>query len=139
MEPTLRHDRGLRRVRRATISLVAAVTLVFSCQTLEDLLPTAVVVAGGIASAAALYNFQGDPGYGLAVTGLIGTLTPLGVAAADSFVENRRRQRELEELERMEAEIEAEYAQLEAGGQPGANTWAGAAPTPSSAANPRPA
>lgn len=111
-----------RRAHRLVAALVAA-SLVAACQTVEEYLP-ALVIAGGAAASVLALNHYDDPNYAVAAVSVVTTLTPLAYGAAGSYIDLRRRQREMAELQAIEAEIRAEYARTQA--EAGAPAPAGA-------------
>ena len=138
---------------RAAAAIAAGATLL-SCETIEKVLPYAIVAGGAIASVVAL-NYLSDCGNDWAVceedpfTGeevrdigyteqvllMIGTLTTVGGVAADYWADHREKQRELARLEEVEDRVDHEYAMLQGGGPP-ANAWGQTGAWPAPAAQP---
>ncbi len=144
--------------RAAIVTIVALSVGAVSCRSIEKSLPYLVVAGGAIASVVALNYlsdctsewavcsadpFTGeevrDLGYTEQVLMMIGTITTVGGAAADYWVEAREKQRELARLDEVEQRVEQEYAQLQGGppvsawgappqASPGATRW-GQAPS----------
>ena len=148
-----------RSARRAAIVTILVISVSFlSCRTLEKALPYLVVAGGAIASVVVLNYlsdctsewavcsldpFTGDEvrdlGYTEQVLMMIGTITTVGGVAADYWVGQREKQRELARLEEVEQRVRQEYAQLQNGppvtawgappqSSPGATRW-GEAPS----------
>lgn len=130
-----------KRARVAVVVLATSGQL--SCETIEKVLPYAIVAGGAIASVVA-FNYlsdcsneyavctegldgkmERDIGYTEQVLLMIGTITTVGGAAADYWAEHREKQRELAKLEEAEQKVEYDYQQLQAGGAPPppVNAW----------------
>jgi type II secretory pathway pseudopilin PulG len=133
----------LHRFRVALVVLLASSFL--SCRTVEKMLPYIIVAGGAIASVVAL-NFLSDctsswavcvddgagglvrdVGYSEQVLLMIGTMTTVAGAAADYYVDQREKARELIELEKVENKVEQDYAALQQQqAAPPANQWGNA-------------
>jgi hypothetical protein len=99
-----------RRLRlRRQAALGVALTVLLSCKNIENYAPELVAITGVIAEVAALHY---APDYALEVTTLLAVVTPAAVSMASTWAEERRRTKELARLEQIEAEIEAEQAEL---------------------------
>jgi len=145
--------RWSKRLRIGVVIVAASVQL--SCETIEKVLPYAIVAGGAIASVVA-FNYLSDCGNswavcddpdGIANNGdevrdigyteqvllMIGTVTTVAGAAADYWADHREKQRELAKLEEAEKKVNDDYAQLAAAGPPPANPWGAAAAAPAQA------
>jgi hypothetical protein len=157
--------RGAAKNARRGVALLLALTIgVGACKSIEKALPYLIVAGGAIASVVAL-NFLSscgkgwavchtdsfgndvlDSGYSTQVLLTIGTLTTVAGAAADYFVDQRQKKRELADLEKADHAVEQQYAGLQAA-QPQGNAagwtswgspppgseparWGNVAPTP---------
>ena len=161
---TKRHDIGgerrrgsfRKRVRIALVALVATGQL--SCETIEKVLPYAIVAGGAIASVVA-FNYLSDCsnewavcdagldaddpsddvrdiGYTEQVLLMIGTVTTVAGAAADYWADQREKQRELAKLEEAEKKVEDDYQQLAGAAPQPVSGWGSASPTPAPTAGP---
>jgi hypothetical protein len=147
-----RRGRWGKRVRIALVVLVASNHL--SCETIEKVLPYAIVAGGAIASVVA-FNYLSDcsnswavcedpdgikgngdeirdVGYTEQVLLMIGTVTTVAGAAADYWAEHQEKQRELAKLQDAEKKVDDDYAQLSGNGPPpqAVNAWGQASPAP---------
>ena len=101
-----------RPVPRSALAALLIVSLgLSSCKTMETYLPELIAIGGTVLEVAALSYKEGQ--YAGQVSLLMATLTPAATAMAATWAENRRRKQELERLQALEAEIEAEYAALD--------------------------
>lgn len=123
--------------RRALLLLPAAgLSAALACKSIEPYVPELIAITGTIIEVAALTYNDGE--YAPQVTLLMATLTPAATAMASNYIEGREEARKKEELEKLDAEIQTEYASLEAPFTPapaqggGGLSWAAPAESSSS-------
>jgi hypothetical protein len=127
-----------RRSARLLIP-AAALSLVVACKSVQPYLPELIAIGGTLIEVAALSYNDGE--YAPQVTLLMATLTPAAVVMASNYMDRQEEESRKQELAELDAEIQAEYASLDAPftpapaeGSGGGLSWAAPAAAPATPA-----